>query len=640
MRSGSRACSGCRTAAIPLLRIHEVRAGRLRVSTLTMGEGPDVILMHGLGATKASFFDMAAALSRGHRVHAIDLPGFGSSSKPTLAPYNVRWYASTVARLMDVLEIERAHLVGNSMGGRIALELGLARPDRVGGIVGLAPAVAWLRRDFHRIVRLLRPELGLLPHKFTETMVRNQFWDLFADPDLLDPALADVIVDEFQRIYGSPGARLAFLSMARNIYLESPFGAQGFYPRLSELRAPALFVWGSHDRLVPAGFARHVASGCRARSRSCSRAAATCRRSSAASRRTGWCGGSSRASTRSAGPAARSPRHDHDQRTRGLGTGGVMSSGSSTRAAADRNGRVSDPAPPTDGAEALERRAAIPGAGLLRAVAGQIERRIPRADLDERDPDYIRDNLPFLWMVASLYYRGEVRGLGNIPEDGPVLLVGNHSGGNMTPDTIVFTLAFNTYFGVERRFHQLAHNLVLSMPGLASLRKYGTVAASPQNAEKALQAGAAVLVYPGGDVEVHRPFWERNKVDFAGRRGFVRLALKHDVPIVPVVSIGGQETSLFLSRGRTLSRTLGIDKITRMKVLPISIALPWGLNVGDMLGHIPLPAKITVEALPPIHMREEFGDEPDVDEVYEHVTRLMQETLDALAAERRWPLIG
>jgi 1-acyl-sn-glycerol-3-phosphate acyltransferase len=315
-----------------------------------------------------------------------------------------------------------------------------------------------------------------------------------------------------------------------------------------------------------------------------------------------------------------------------------MSSGSSTRSAADRNGRVSDPDPPQGGANGNG--AGVPGAGLIRALATQIDRRIPRADLDERDPDYIRDNLPFLWMVASLYYRGEVRGLGNVPEEGPVLLVGNHSGGNMTPDTLVFTLAFNTYFGVERRFHQLAHNLVLSMPGLSMLRKYGTVAASPQNAEKALKAGAAVLVYPGGDVEVHRPIWDRHKVDFAHRRGFVRLALKHDVPIVPVVAIGGQETSIFLSRGRTLSRALGIDRLTRMKVLPISLALPWGLNVGDMLGHIPLPAKITVEALPPIHLRDEFGEDPDVDEIYDHVTRLMQETLDALAAERRWPIIG
>ena len=277
---------------------------------------------------------------------------------------------------------------------------------------------------------------------------------------------------------------------------------------------------------------------------------------------------------------------------------------------------------------------------FLRGLAGQAQRRIPRADLDERDPDFIRERLPLLWLFASLWFRGEVRGLGNIPESGPVLIVGNHSGGNMTPDTLVFTLAFNTYFGVERAFYQLAHNLVLSMPWLAQLRKFGTVAASPANARKALDSGAALLVYPGGDYEVHRPSWQRNRVDFGGRRGFVRLALEQNVPIVPVVSIGGQETALFLTRGEGLARVLGLDRIFRLKVLPISLALPWGLNVGDMLGHIPLPAKITIETLPPIDPRSEFGPDPDLDEVYDHLLRLMQDTLDALAAERRAPVLG
>ena len=277
---------------------------------------------------------------------------------------------------------------------------------------------------------------------------------------------------------------------------------------------------------------------------------------------------------------------------------------------------------------------------LVRGVASQLQRRIPAADLDERDPDYIRENLPAAWLLSSLYFRGEVRGLGNIPEDGPVLLVGNHSGGNVTPDTTVFTLAYCAYFGVERPFYQLAHNLVLSMPGLSFLRKYGTVAASPANAQKALSAGAALLVYPGGDWEVHRPTLDRNRVDFNRRKGFIRLSLEHDVPLVPVVSIGGQETALFLSRGDRLARLFGLDRMFRLKVLPISLALPWGLNIGDMLGHIPLPAKITIEVLPPIYLREEFGPEPDLDEVYDHVTRLMQDTLDAMAAERRLPVLG
>jgi 1-acyl-sn-glycerol-3-phosphate acyltransferase len=281
---------------------------------------------------------------------------------------------------------------------------------------------------------------------------------------------------------------------------------------------------------------------------------------------------------------------------------------------------------------------------LLTRALGQIARhaqqRIPRADLDERDPDFIRERLPLMWLWASLWYRGEVRGLGNIPDDGPVLLVGNHSGGNMTPDTIVFTLAFNTYFGVERAFYQLAHNLVLSIPGLGSLRKFGTVAASPENARKALDSGAALLVYPGGDYEVHRPIWERNRVDFNRRKGFIRLALEQNVPIVPVVSIGGQETALFLSRGERLAHLLALDRLFRLKVLPISVALPWVINVGDLFGHVPLPAKITIETLPPIDVRGEFGPDPDVDDVYDHLIALMQETLDALAAERRLPVIG
>jgi 1-acyl-sn-glycerol-3-phosphate acyltransferase len=277
---------------------------------------------------------------------------------------------------------------------------------------------------------------------------------------------------------------------------------------------------------------------------------------------------------------------------------------------------------------------------IARALAGRIRGRVELADLDERDPDYIRESLPKLWLLASLWFRGEVRGLGNIPEDGAVLLVGNHSGGNVTPDTAVFTLAFSTYFGVERRFYQLAHNLALSLPGLSFLRSYGTVAASPHNAERALSSGAALLVYPGGELEVHRPSWERHRVDFAGRRGFVRLALDHDVPIVAVVAIGGQETALFLSRGENLARLLMLDRLFRCNALPISLAAPWGLNVGDALGHIPLPAKITIEVLPAIHLRERFGPDPDVDEVYDHVVRTMQETLDALADERRLPIIG
>jgi 1-acyl-sn-glycerol-3-phosphate acyltransferase len=286
---------------------------------------------------------------------------------------------------------------------------------------------------------------------------------------------------------------------------------------------------------------------------------------------------------------------------------------------------------------------ATAGASAARTLGDGLAARVGdalTADLDDRDPDYIRENLPAVWLLSSLWFRGEVRNLGNIPERGSVLLVGNHSGGNLTPDTFLFTLAFYTYFGVERPFYQLAHNLVLASPVGPIFRRYGTVPASHEHAREALDAGAAVLVYPGGDWEVHRPFWERNKVDFGGRSGFVRLALDAEVPIVPVVAIGGQETALFLSRGDRLARLLRLDRLLRLKVLPISLALPWGLNVGDLASHIPLPAKLTVEVLPPIDVTGQFGHNPRPAEVREYVERVMQDTLDALAAERRFPVIG
>jgi 1-acyl-sn-glycerol-3-phosphate acyltransferase len=275
------------------------------------------------------------------------------------------------------------------------------------------------------------------------------------------------------------------------------------------------------------------------------------------------------------------------------------------------------------------------GARLAKGVGGRLT-----ADLDDRDPDYIREKLPLSWLFATLWYRAEVRNLGNVPEEGPVLLVGNHTGGNMSPETIFFTLAFQTFFGVERRFHQLAHNLVLTSPLGPYLRRFGTVAASHENARKALESGAAVLVFPGGDWEVHRPSWQSSKIDFGGRRGFIRLAIDQGVPIVPVVTIGGQETALWLSRGDWLARLLRLDKTMRLKVLPILIAPPWGLDIGDFLPRIPLPAKMTSEVLPAIDLTEHFGPDPDVDEVYGYVTRVMQDALTSLAAERRFPVIG
>ena len=264
----------------------------------------------------------------------------------------------------------------------------------------------------------------------------------------------------------------------------------------------------------------------------------------------------------------------------------------------------------------------------------------PDDPLAERDPDYIRATLPAYRALAQVYFRPKVRGLEHIPPDGPVLLVGNHSGGTIIADTFVFAYEFYRHFGADRLFHQLAHDMVFQVPGLGSIRKYGTVPASHENAEAALSRGAALLVSPGGDFESFRPSWHSGQVEFGGRSGFVKTALDNDVPIVPVVSIGGQETALFVTRGQRAARVLQLDRLLRLKVLPLQIAPPWGLTFLDFPPRVPLPAQITVQVLPPIHVRKEFGKRPSRKRVYDAVTGRMQDALDELAEERDLPVVG
>lgn len=246
-------------------------------------------------------------------------------------------------------------------------------------------------------------------------------------------------------------------------------------------------------------------------------------------------------------------------------------------------------------------------------------------DLDERDPDFIRERLPGLWLLSSLYFRGDVRGLGNIPDDGQVLLVGNHSGGATTPDTIVLMSAFSTYFGVERPLFAITRVAPLSWPPVSWLRRFGIVGPTPDALGTALTTGASVLVYPGGDEEVHRPSWEAGRVDLGDDASWVAEALRRDVPVVPVVAAGGQETALFLGR------RAGV---------PVSIALPWGVHVGGIAGTIPLPAKLTVEVLHPIDLREAYGENAEPERVRDDIEARMQRTLTAMQRGRRLPVVG
>jgi pimeloyl-ACP methyl ester carboxylesterase len=227
-----------------------------RISTMEAGTGDPVLCIHGLGGTKASFMPTVAALAPRRRVIAMDLPGFGDSDKPLTGRYNAAWFADAVVGLLDELGPDRAHVIGNSMGGRVAIELGLTAPERVGGLVMLSPAMAWLRRDRNlaRLLQLPLPRLGMLqptPRAIVEPIVRR-----------LVPGGADgwtaAGVDEFLRAYCSPAGRFAFYEAARNIYLDEPDGDDGFWKRLATMSPQTMFVWGRHDRLVPIGFMKHV----------------------------------------------------------------------------------------------------------------------------------------------------------------------------------------------------------------------------------------------------------------------------------------------------------------------------------------------------------------------------------------------
>jgi pimeloyl-ACP methyl ester carboxylesterase len=237
------------------LRFAMVQTERGRISTLEAGAGDPVVALHGLGATKASLLPTVAGLADRFRVIALDLPGFGDSDKPLGAPYDARFFARAVLALLDELGLERAHLVGNSLGGRVALEVALHAPDRVDRLGLLAPSMAWRReRSWAKLLRLVRPELGAIqpaPRPVIEAIV-----------DRVIPGGADgwaaAGVDEFLRAYTTRRGRAAFYAAARQIYLEEPEGEDGFWPRLRTLQPPALFVWGRKDTIVPLGFARHV----------------------------------------------------------------------------------------------------------------------------------------------------------------------------------------------------------------------------------------------------------------------------------------------------------------------------------------------------------------------------------------------
>lgn len=271
-------------------------------------------------------------------------------------------------------------------------------------------------------------------------------------------------------------------------------------------------------------------------------------------------------------------------------------------------------------------------------MTGDVSNSSDDREIAKWDPAFTKQVIDTVAPVIKRWHRAEVRHMDNVPAVGGALVVSNHSGGMFTPDVFIFSPQYYDTFGYDRPVYTLGHNALFMGPMDGWLRRLGVIEASRENAAAALHSGAVVLVFPGGDYDSYRPTFEANSVDFNGRTGYVRTAVEAGVPIVPTVSIGAQETQLFLTRGNWLARRLGLNKL-RSDILPVSFGFPFGFSVF-FPPNLPMPAKVVTEVLEPIDVVAQFGADPDVAEVDAHVRAVMQTALDRLAGERRLPIVG
>lgn len=287
------------------------------------------------------------------------------------------------------------------------------------------------------------------------------------------------------------------------------------------------------------------------------------------------------------------------------------------------------------------KRAVRDGAASLRAYVNW--RRSDPDSADSIDVDFIRRYAPLLDRFARFYLRMEVEGLSRVPA-GPALLVGNHNAGI----TFIEPMGLGARWYLERGFddliHWLVHDAMLVMPGLSrALVRMGCVRAAHAVADQVLNRGRKVAVFPGGNLEAFRPYRQRHQVVFGGHQGFVRLALRHGVPIVPFVVVGGHESFFVLHDGRALARKLHLKRFIRSDTFPVFLGLPWGVGVGPIF-HLHLPTKSQVRFLPPITMEglgpEHQNDQQVVDDIYRRVTGVMQQAMQEIGSRRHWPVIG
>jgi len=258
------------------------------------------------------------------------------------------------------------------------------------------------------------------------------------------------------------------------------------------------------------------------------------------------------------------------------------------------------------------------------------------------DPEFLSRVVP-LMEIYGRYFDSEVRGVERFPEAGPVLFVGNHSGPNCDPDTPALMAAWYGKNGVDNPFVVLSYDPIFAVPGARDFfRRLAQVPANQRNGAAALDRGAAVLVYPGGLEDIARPWTERNRIVLAGHKGFIKLALRKGVPVFPIVSHGGHESSIVLTRGRRIAKALGLNKF-RTYSMPLALTIPWGVVIGPIPA-FPIPTKVTLqvcEAMGWSHLSPEDADNPEVlEQCYQEINSVMQSALDDLAKEYPYPILS
>lgn len=264
-------------------------------------------------------------------------------------------------------------------------------------------------------------------------------------------------------------------------------------------------------------------------------------------------------------------------------------------------------------------------------------------DLRVRDPDFIGRVLPLLELFYDHYFRAVTELEEELP-DGPMLAVANHNGMSGTPDMFCLMTAFWRYYGSEALAYGLMHDFPFRAPWAGAwLNRCGALAASPHNAYAALAQGAKVLVFPGGDIDACKPTRDRYRIVFSGRQGFVRVAIRAGVKIIPIVSLGGHESLYLLSDGQAIARRLRLPQLVRSNVFPIGLALPYGLVLGYPAPHIPLPVKVHTRILAPLDLGypPSAADDPDaLDEGYRRVVAVMESAVADMRKQGRhgiWP---